>query len=52
MNLTTEFHSTTVKTQELQLWVVLVSVSLGLILLCIVVVLLCMVSPSISCVAR
>ncbi|XP_014481090.1 PREDICTED: integrin alpha-9-like [Dinoponera quadriceps] len=41
MNLTTEFHSTE-KTQELQLWVVLVSVSLGLILLCIVVILLCM----------
>ncbi|XP_018399144.1 PREDICTED: integrin alpha-9-like [Cyphomyrmex costatus] len=38
-NVTTEFHST-VKTQKLQLWVVLVSVSLGLILLCIVVIIL------------
>ncbi|KAG5330741.1 ITA9 protein, partial [Acromyrmex charruanus] len=38
-NITTEFYNTT-KTQKLQLWVVLVSVSLGLILLCIVVIIL------------
>ncbi|XP_032681559.1 integrin alpha-PS3-like isoform X2 [Odontomachus brunneus] len=41
MNLTTEFHSTA-KTQELQLWVVFVSVSLGLILLCVFIILLYM----------
>ncbi|XP_011701218.1 PREDICTED: integrin alpha-3-like [Wasmannia auropunctata] len=41
-NVTTEFHSTA-KTQKLQLWVVLVSVSLGLILLFIVVIILNMV---------
>ncbi|XP_011151181.1 integrin alpha-PS3 [Harpegnathos saltator] len=39
MNLTTEFHSTA-KTQELQLSVVLVSVTLGLIVLCIIVIFL------------
>ncbi|KYN30945.1 Integrin alpha-PS3 [Trachymyrmex septentrionalis] len=39
INVTTEFYNTT-KTQKLQLWVVLVSVSLGLILLCIVVIIL------------
>ncbi|XP_018304279.1 integrin alpha-8 [Mycetomoellerius zeteki] len=38
-NVTTEFHNTA-KTQKLQLWIVLVSVSLGLILLCIVVIIL------------
>ncbi|XP_011057896.1 PREDICTED: integrin alpha-PS3-like [Acromyrmex echinatior] len=38
-NVTTEFYNTT-KIQKLQLWIVLVSVSLGLILLCIVVIIL------------
>lgn len=39
MNLTTEFHSIA-KPQELQLWVLPVSISLGLILLCVIIILL------------
>ncbi|XP_071627981.1 integrin alpha-5-like [Temnothorax longispinosus] len=38
-NVTTEFHSAA-KTQKLQLWVVIASISLGLILLCIVIIIL------------
>ncbi|KYM88635.1 Integrin alpha-PS3 [Atta colombica] len=38
-NVTTEFYNT-MKTQKLQLWIVVVSVLLGLILLCIVVIIL------------
>ncbi|KAL6443318.1 hypothetical protein ACFW04_002895 [Cataglyphis niger] len=41
INLTTEFRNTA-KTQKLQLWVVLVSVSLGLILLYIIIIILSM----------
>ncbi|XP_029667439.1 integrin alpha-4-like isoform X1 [Formica exsecta] len=44
INLTTEFRNTA-KMQKLQLWVVLVSVSLGLILLYIIIIILSMVSP-------
>ncbi|XP_011863449.1 PREDICTED: integrin alpha-PS3-like isoform X2 [Vollenhovia emeryi] len=42
VNVTTEFYSVG-KTQNLQLWVVLVSVSLGLLVLCIVIIILNMV---------
>ncbi|KAH0945019.1 hypothetical protein HN011_005493 [Eciton burchellii] len=42
VNLTTEFHSI-MKTQRLQLWVIFVSVSLGLILLFITIIILSMV---------
>ncbi|XP_011255360.1 integrin alpha-9 [Camponotus floridanus] len=42
INLTTEFHNTA-KMQKLQLWVVFVSVSLGLILLYIVIIMLSMI---------
>lgn len=44
-NVTTEFYITA-KTQKLQLWIMFVSVSLGLILLCVVIIILNMVSPS------
>ncbi|KAL6254197.1 hypothetical protein P5V15_014819 [Pogonomyrmex californicus] len=42
MNLVTEFHNTE-KMQKLQVWTIFVSVSLGLILLCIVIILLSMI---------